>query len=192
LDAIEDAVDKQIVKGLEYVQAGKFCDFEVGRGSTKKDYRQRMGVRTETLQAILNGLIAKGTPATTLPYVKTTKVLVLANSIDHDLAVGFYSYLRQNNMTVKFSSAEEFESKKYAEKIIILGGHGAPEGVGGIVSSLTTLDTREDLEKPNATMYLVKEGVWTLNQKIVLIAGYSREDTQKAWMEHKEEVVELF
>lgn len=188
IEVIEGRLDKQITDVDKIVQASAICEFETGRGSTLKSEDQRIGVRTETIQAIIEDLGELALPYQDLPYVKTVSVTVLANRIDHDLATGLYRYLRENGMQVQYADSENFETRKYGKNIIILGGHGAPD-TGVIAAEFLSGNERDKLEEKDATAYLKKNGPWTVNQKVLVIAGYRQEDTQKAWMKNKQDIL---
>ncbi|HHQ45231.1 MAG TPA: hypothetical protein ENN13_03735 [Candidatus Altiarchaeales archaeon] len=188
VNVIEKQADRQIQnQGLAGWSVGTTCEFS--RGKKFEDYKQRFGLSASTAQGILNLLEKTALDKKDAPYRAENRVVVLANNIDHDLATGFYNILRENGNTLEFIDASQFQEKKYAEKIIILGGHGAPAGVGLIVSDLISKTTRDNLETPGAKIFEEKEGVWTLNQKILLIAGYSKDDTQKSWMQNQDEIL---
>lgn len=116
--------------------------------------------------------------------------MVLANSIDHDGASSLYAFMRANGVTPTFTNAESFDEHKYVKDVIILGGHGAPEGVGDIVDQLLTSSQKQALETPDATAYHTLTDEYSIGQHIHVLAGYTEDDTQMAWNQNKDALLE--
>jgi len=116
-------------------------------------------------------------------------VVVLANSIDSVLASDFFDHLVVKSIDVLLVNASEFEVLSSEKYIIVLGGHNAPEGVGGIVSPLLSEgDKNLLLSSDSARTLFVREDVWTQDQVVWIIAGFEAEQTRLAAIEHDAEI----
>ncbi|MBD3261162.1 MAG: hypothetical protein GF334_05685 [Candidatus Altiarchaeales archaeon] len=190
VERIEDHVEEKIESGLEdWSRVRTKCEFEKGRGSTHKEDDQYLIVSRFSINAIIRELVDEAEEVKDKPYKRSAQVVVLANSLDHDLAVPFYRFLRDRGVSVEYCDANIFDAKKYDKNIIILGGHGAPEGVGSIASQVLSASQRKALEQEGAEGYWVRENLWSHGQKILVIAGYSKTDTRDAWMENKNNIL---
>jgi len=114
------------------------------------------------------------------------EVAVLSNSIDGSLAGGLYDSLKQDGFSVSPVNASGFESiKNSSKRIIILGGHRSPEGVGAFSASLLAeADRRSLLSGPGTGMLFARPNAWRQGQIVLVAAGYEREDTQAAWTQN--------
>ncbi len=123
--------------------------------------------------------------------VTAKKIVVVANSIDYSLAKDFFEYLRSIGTEVVHIFPEYFDDYKTEKRIIILGGHKAPEGTGDIIQKYSLLYPEEmkELEKKGSAMIFKRENIFTKDQKIIIIAGSDRYGTQRAHREFREEVV---
>lgn len=114
------------------------------------------------------------------------KVVVLANSIDYSLAPDFFVFLQNKGMEVSRITATDFDEYRDEKFIVVLGGPDAPEGVGEIVQEYLTQPEQNHLRlKGNRYMF-----VKTLDrgQKLFIIAGSDREQTQRAHEEYRDSV----
>jgi hypothetical protein len=126
----------------------------------------------------------------TKPSVNS-KVVVLANSIDRELAAesGLYEYIEAMDFDVVQASPEDFEKYRNHRFIIILGGPDAPEGVGDEVRAADVLDL-DDLvyirTKGNKHNFEARD-VWTQfkNQFVWILAGSDREQTKQAHIDNR-------
>ncbi len=117
------------------------------------------------------------------------RIVVLANSIDYELASDFFGFLGNMGIEVIHSTAGDFEQYKEEKFIVILGGHEAYEGVGDIVKGiLTPQEMKYIWTQGNRKMY-VKTNVWTNGQVVRVIAGSDRYQTKKSHEENKDSVV---
>ncbi len=123
---------------------------------------------------------------------QSKRIIILANSIDDELAAGFYGFLKEQGFTairVTPSSFDEFNKEGY---VIILGGPDAPEGVGEIVKdSLTTAEENNVREKGSMKIY-IKTDRWADNQKIIVFAGSDRNHTKSSHEKYREKVISEF
>lgn len=113
------------------------------------------------------------------------KTVLLANSIDYNLASDFLGFLRNRGMDVIHTDASNFNQYQTEKFIVILGGPDAYGGVGNIVQQVLTLEEQEFLRAVgNRNMY-VKTNKWALGQVVHVIAGSDRNQTKKAHEENR-------
>jgi len=113
--------------------------------------------------------------------------LLLANSIDANVSAAFLEYLRSMGVAVEKVSASEFQSRKDAENIIILGGPDAPEGVGEVVREVLTEEEQSSLRIPGNRGIFIHENPWHPGAgTITVLAGSDRYETWKAAWENRE------
>lgn len=68
------------------------------------------------------------------------KTVLLANSIDYNLASDFLGFLRNRGMDIIHTDASNFNQYQTEKFIVILGGPDAYDGVGNIVQQVLTLE----------------------------------------------------
>jgi len=117
------------------------------------------------------------------------KVVVLANSIDGNLAGGLYQYLEDAGFSVVKADANVFGIVRQSPYIIILGGQRSPEGVGDISAQVIPDERRVNLLQPGASMTIGGDDVWAPKQKVFVYAGYGADDTLRAWIEGRDQLV---
>jgi hypothetical protein len=111
------------------------------------------------------------------------RIVVLANSVDFELAANFFGFFRPM-IEVTHVTADNFNKYKGEKFIVILGGPDAYEGVGEIVREVLEEGEENYLRiNGNRNMY-VKRDIWTEGQEVIVLAGYCRHQTQKAEIEH--------
>ena len=187
---IEASIDRSIENGLADWSSNQLCRFNNGlRGSSHRDYQQRMGESSSTVNRIIANLTGRGVQLKSMPYRPKRGVVVLANTIDHGLASEFLEYLSSHDVNVIHSNATEFERLRYNERVILLGGQNAPEGVGGIVDKVLSKEEEDSLLTPGASFMFTFEGFWQTSQKVIVLAGYGAEDTRSAWRDNLEKVL---
>ncbi len=125
------------------------------------------------------------TPA---PPQEPRKVVVLANSIDRELASDFYSFLSEKGFFVIKSSASEFGSYRNESKIVVLGGPDAPEGVGSIASGVLTLDEQEFVRADGNKGLFKHKNPWNKDGVVIVLAGSDRFGTRTAHTENRDRV----
>ncbi len=136
----------------------------------------KMRVIVVTLLLLLGvGLVSSAKP----------RVIVLANSIDYELASEFFGFLGNNGMDIVHVSAADFEQYKQEKFIVILGGPDAYDGVGGVVQEVLTPDEQEYLRATGNRRMFTKTNVWTTGQRISVIAGSDRNQTKFAHVENR-------
>lgn len=116
-------------------------------------------------------------------------IIVLANSIDYELASDFFKYLSNNGCRVIYTNTSNFDHYKSEEFLVILGGPDAYGGVGDVVREvLMDSEQNQTREEGNQTMY-VKTNVWTQSQKVMVIAGSDREETKASHQDNQDRVL---
>ncbi len=142
-----------------------------------------LGVNKYNVVFVLNHKQAK---------VAAKKIVVVANSIDYSLAKDFFEYLRNINIEVVHIFPEYFEEYKNEKRIVILGGHKAPEGTGDIIKKYSLLypDEMKELEKKGSAMIFKRKDIFTEGQRIIIVAGSDRYGTQKAHREFRKEILD--
>lgn len=113
------------------------------------------------------------------------KITVLANSVDYNLASGFFGFLENNGIEVTRTIGSEFNRYKDSKFIVILGGPDAYNGVGDIVSGVITDREAENIREEGSGKMIVKTNVWRKGQVVMILAGSNREMTQEACEENK-------
>ena len=117
-------------------------------------------------------------------------VTVVGNFIDLPLVFGYIDNYRALGVTVQTIPAKELPSHQNDSVIMILGGQHAPEGIGGIVDSiLTPGEKAEVLSSPNAKILAIAANVWSKNQKVMVFAGYEKEQTRKLFGETQGDIL---
>jgi len=117
------------------------------------------------------------------------RVVVLANLIDYGLASDLFEYLRNAGYEVLHVLPQNFNSYKTEKNIVILGGHRAYDGVGEIVGDLLSAEQKAELEKPGAVKMFSFSNIWAPGQRIIVLAGNTREETKQAHRKHRGELL---
>ncbi len=119
---------------------------------------------------------------------KKPKIVVLANSIDYGLASDFFGFLRNRGRDIIHANASNFEQYKEEKFIVILGGPDAYEGIGKIVQEVLSEDEENIIRGKGARKKYVKTNIWSQGQRVMVIAGYNRNETKNSEDENKEDV----
>ena len=114
------------------------------------------------------------------------KVTLLGNSIDLSLAGKLVNYLKKEGIIVHITNASNFSNYKKGQRIIILGGQNAYNGIGNIVTNITSNKIKAEIL--NGSDYMKKDSVFYPGDIIYLFAGKDRYATKKAWKENYKEV----
>jgi hypothetical protein len=125
-------------------------------------------------------------------FAAKPKIVVLANSIDLDLASDFFGFLGNRGLEVVHATSENFEEHKDEKFIVVLGGPDAPEGVGDIVKSsgILSIDDVDNIRKEGSIKKFVASNPWNKRpgQVVWIIAGSNREETMLAHADHRASV----
>jgi len=182
---IESAAESLIRGNLSSWSAGYTCRFQEGRGSSLKDYRQRLGVGASDVARAVEYLKVRGATIRDLPLRPTNGIILFSNSLDMEAAQDIRNYLANRSVTAQIVDSEGFKQARYSGKVIILGGHNAPEGVGEAVSTILSQAEKESLMARGAREVFTREDVWSQGQKVIVIAGNEMRDTADAVSENK-------
>jgi hypothetical protein len=204
---IEESIDRCMQNGGGDCSSSQLCKFStrttsnIDFSSLKEssgpindmgllDYQQKLGESSPTVNQIIANLTVAGNELKNLPYKPRKGVVLLGNSIDMGGASGLLQYLSEKGVNVLTANASSFDSLKYNVRIIILGGHNSPEGVGKVASQVLSQEDESSLMAPATGQVFVKDGPWTEAQKVVIIAGNEAADTRKAWEANLEKVLD--
>jgi len=113
-------------------------------------------------------------------------VVILANLIDYPRANGLFDFLENNDFKTIHASADDIKRYKKEKFIIILGGPDAPDGIGEIVQEVLMLPEQNSIREKGAMKMFVKTNVWSMGQKVIVLAGSGRNETQKAHEENRD------
>ncbi len=135
-------------------------------------------------------------PTTTPPPVpelfssKKPRIIILANSIDYELASDFFGFLKNKGMETVKASAEDFEQYKSEKFIVILGGPDAYDGIGDIVQEILSEDEQNAIREKGKRKKYTKSNPWGVKsgQRVTILAGSDRSQTKKSHEENKDSV----
>ena len=183
-DAIVGGIEDRIIDGAAEYRATKRCEFE------DSSYEHRIGVTEKLINDIIDDLVAVGSNFSSGSSLKDGGVVFLANSIDFGLNSEYFETLKTRGLTVTYATSENFQTLRYADKIVVLGGHHSADGVGEIVDSILTSTEKQKLLSSQDSFVLASHSdLWKMNQKIWVLAGYEKEQTAQAVKEHGEKVI---
>jgi len=135
-------------------------------------------MRTKFFLLLSVALILLYAPAPTM--AQEDRIVVLANSIDYELSSDFFEFLGNKAMKVIRVDASNFDEYKKEKFIVILGGPDAYEGVGDVVRQVLGSNEQSYLRTPGKRRMYVKTNIWIEGQRVSVIAGYNRYQTQTA------------
>lgn len=171
-------VDERLMSANRDWSVHKRCKF------VNLNYEQDIWISSERVDGIIEWLIDKGENISKASLAGGGQVVLLANSIDFELAFTFFESLRDKGVHVTHITPDDFTQHMYEDNIIILGGQNAPEGVGDIVRTILTSEERAYLvESPDRKVASKKESVWKEDQNVWILAGYDRHLTQNVSIE---------
>lgn len=117
-------------------------------------------------------------------------VTVVGNSIDLALSRSYIDNLEESGIDVSSIVASDLPAHKEDPNIIILGGQNAPEGIGPVVSGLLSdQEKKEVLSSPDARIVVVITNPWAAKQKVLVFAGYEKEQTRKAFADAQGDIM---
>jgi hypothetical protein len=187
---IEGSIDRSIENGLSNWGSNQLCRFSNGvKGDMNAYYEERIGESSSTLNMIIANLTAEGYRLNSLPYKAGGEVIVLANTIDYANAIDFMAYLKANGLKAAHVSAIDFGTLKYGRRVIILGGHNAPEGIGDAAKMVLTDAQEQTIMAPGESIMSVKADIWAANQTVIIIAGNEAQDTSSALAANRENIL---
>jgi len=114
---------------------------------------------------------------------------VLANSIDLSQSASYIDTLKALGFRVETISAGQLPEHQADPLLLVLGGQNSPEGVGRIVDGLMTREEKEATVKPAAKTLVILNSVWAERQKVLIFAGYGKEQTRKMFSEAQGDII---
>ncbi|MBU7044431.1 MAG: hypothetical protein HXS47_12645 [Theionarchaea archaeon] len=117
-------------------------------------------------------------------------VVLVCNSIDYDLTGKVMeSLLEDLHIPIITISPREFQYYRwFSPRIILLGGHQAPEGMGDIVATILTEPEKQMIEKTGPYMFSADDLDFR-NQSIIVLAGADREGTNSIALTRIDDIV---
>ncbi len=121
----------------------------------------------------------------------SSRIVVVANSIDYENADPFIDHMDSRGRPVLHITAQDLDAHNQEKFVVILGGPDAPEGIGTQVQELLSEKDMEFIrEKRGNKKMFVKTNVWRKGQVVMIIAGNHRTDTKSAMNENKDPVLQ--
>lgn len=114
-------------------------------------------------------------------------VVIVANSVDMPAAQQLGTFLQEIGYQVLLISPGDLLANQNTERIVIIGGPDAYEGVGGYVQQVLTRNHEELLRMMH--MVWVADRPWLKDQVIIVVAGPDRAQTSKAVEEYSDFVL---
>jgi hypothetical protein len=117
-------------------------------------------------------------------------VVLVCNSIDHDLTgTVMKSLLEDLGIPVKIVPPQDFMDYRYfSPRIILLGGHQSPEGMGDIVDLVLTPPEKRMIETTGPYMFSIDDLDFR-TQSIIILAGADREGTNSIALTRIDDIV---
>ena len=112
-------------------------------------------------------------------FAPLRKVLLVCNSIDYELTgKELKTALEERGYAVRRITPQQFDTYRwFSPRIILLGGHQSPEGMGEIVGSLLTEPEQQMIEKTGPYLF-AHEDIDFPKQSMIFLAGKDREETR--------------
>jgi rhodanese-related sulfurtransferase len=141
---------------------------------------------------LLIGLLILLYSVSTLVQASGTMVTVVGNSIDLPLAESYLENFRNSGFDVQAITAQELLQHKNDSIILILGGQNAPEGIGFIVDGIMTPREKDEvLSNKDAHVLVVAPNLWASKQKVMVFAGYGKEQTRKLFADMQGDLLKV-
>ncbi len=160
--------------GLFVYEAGRFYDSATGKGYVYAE------VNHTSVFALGGKVIPAVVPTPSAGGEYSPEAVLLTNSIDLALAEELIEKLKKNKIKIHIASANNFSIYKTKLYIIVLGGHKAYEGIGEIVSMMTTEEEKMNISK--GKVFIKKKSVFRKGQTVYIFAGANRFLTKEAWL----------
>lgn len=118
------------------------------------------------------------------------EVILVCNSIDYELTgKELVTVLEEKGYNVKRINPQQFNIYRwFSPKIILLGGHKSPEGMGEIVDSLLPEPERQMIEKQGMCLF-AHEDIDFRKQSMIFLAGKDREETRDITFSRIDDIV---
>jgi hypothetical protein len=118
------------------------------------------------------------------------EVILVCNSIDYEMTgKELKTILTEKGYRVRRITPDEFGVYRwFSPRIILLGGHKSPEGMGDIVATLLTVTEKQMIEKTGPYLFTVDDRDFR-KQSMIILAGKDREDTRDITSNRIDEIV---
>lgn len=118
------------------------------------------------------------------------EVLLVCNSIDYELTgKELKSILTEKGYRVRRITPDEFDIYRwFSPKIILLGGHESPEGMGEIVERVLTETEMRMIEKTGPYLF-AHDNIDFRKQSMIVLAGKDREGTHDITLSRIDDIV---
>jgi hypothetical protein len=118
------------------------------------------------------------------------QLTILGNSIDLSMSVGYTDTLAGLGFGVDIINASQLPEHQGDPFLIILGGQNSPEGIGKIVGDILTAKDKQDIvSSPQGKSVTVIPSLWADRQKVMVFAGYGKEQTRRAFGEAQGDII---
>ncbi len=131
------------------------------------------------LTTLLAGCSSKVTPTAS---GSGQGILLLGDKTDVNLASGLISFFEKKGVPVTTAGPDQFQEYKTRRSIVILGGPYSGGKVWDAMKQALSTEDQNYLSSPDTRIVRVKENVWAKGQEVVIYAGSSQEQTEKAWL----------
>ena len=123
-------------------------------------------------------------------FAPLREVLLVSNSIDYELTGReLKTILTEKGYNVRRITPAEFDVYRwFSPRIILLGGHKSPEGMGEIVSTILTETEMIMIEKTGPYLF-AHEDIDFRKQSIIVFAGADREGTHDIALSRIDEII---
>ncbi len=123
-------------------------------------------------------------------FAPLREVLLVCNSIDYEMTgVELKRILEEKGYRVHRITPDEFSIYRwFSPRIILLGGHKSPEGMGEIVHEILTETEEKMIEKTGPFMFAYDD-VDFRKQSIIILAGKDREGTHDIALARIDDIV---
>jgi hypothetical protein len=118
------------------------------------------------------------------------QVILVCNSIDYDVTgKELKDILQEKGYTVRRITPQEFDIYRwFSPKIVFLGGHLSPEGMGEIVGRILT-ETERKMIETTGLCYFSHDDVDFAKQSMLFFAGKDREETREITLLRIDDIV---
>ncbi|MBU7015068.1 MAG: hypothetical protein HXS52_09835 [Theionarchaea archaeon] len=118
------------------------------------------------------------------------EVILVCNSIDYEMTgKELRTILTEKGYRVRRLSPDEFNVYRwFSPRVVLLGGHEAPEGMGDIVAALLSQSEKQMIEKTGPYLFAV-DGRDFRKQSMIILAGKDREGTHEITLSRIDDIV---
>lgn len=123
-------------------------------------------------------------------FAPLREVVLVCNSIDYEMTgKELIDALKKEGFSVRRITPDEFSVYRwFSPRLILLGGHKSPEGMGEVSGSILTETEKKMIEKTGPYLFAYDD-VDFRHQSIIILAGKDREDTHVITMDRIVDIV---